>query len=274
MLAPRRRPGKRRVGAHTGGTVLAVACVYAGLVAALLGLLALLRPVRRLGLATRRRGAALIAGGAILVALGWSLPAPGVRVATPRTLLDRFVPVYQFHERHALRVAAPPAAVYRAIGEVTAGEIRFFQTLTAIRRLGRRGPESILHAPGDRPILDVATRTTFLPLAAAPDTEVVVGTVVAAPDGWTRREASTPAAFRALAGPGFARAAMNFHVAPDGRGGSVVSTETRVHATDAATRRRFAAYWRVIYPGSAIIRRSWLQAIRWRAEGSGPVPSS
>ncbi len=29
---------------------------------------------------------------------------------------------------------------------------------------------------------------------------------------------------------------------------------------------RFAIYWRVIYPGSALIRRMWLDAIRRRAE--------
>jgi len=35
----------------------------------------------------------------------------------------------------------------------------------------------------------------------------------------------------------------------------------------APRRRRFAAYWRLIYPGSALIRRSWLRAIRQRATG-------
>ena len=45
-------------------------------------------------------------------------------------------------------------------------------------------------------------------------------------------------------------------------------TGGRVHATDASARRRFAAYWRVIYPGSALIRRMWLRAIRVRAEAS------
>lgn len=246
--------------------MIAVACVYAGLALALLGLLAVARPVRRLRLPTRRRAAAVLAAGLALVALGWTLPAPERRVAAPRTALDAYLPAYQFHELHALHVAAPPAAVWRAIHEVTADEIRLFQTLTAIRRFGRPGPESILNVPEGRPILDVATRTTFMTLASVPEREVVVGTVVAAPDGWRRREAATPEAFRALVGPGFARAAMNFAVAPDGRGGTLLSTETRVHATDAASRRRFAAYWRVIYPGSAIIRRSWLRAIRRRAE--------
>jgi hypothetical protein len=249
-----------------------VACVYAGLAALLLGLAALARPVRRLApLRTRRRGATVLAAGFALVALGVALPAPERRVAAPRTLLDRYVPAYQFHEYHTLRVAAPPAAVWRAIHEVSAAEIRFFRTLTAIRRLGRRGPESILNAPARRPILDVATRTTFLTLGEAPGRELAIGTVVIAPRGWRRAAAATPEAFRALSAPGFARAAMNFRVAPDGRGGTLVSTETRVHATDPSARRRFAAYWRVIYPGSALIRRGWLRAIARRAEREAPA---
>jgi hypothetical protein len=36
--------------------------------------------------------------------------------------------------------------------------------------------------------------------------------------------------------------------------------------TDRAYRRVFAAYWRVIYPGSALIRRMWLRAVKRRAE--------
>ena len=253
--------------------MLGVVCVYAGIGAAMLGVVGLVRPLRRVAITSRRRAAAVLTCGLLLVALGWSLPAPEVRVATPRTMLDRFAPVYQFDEVHALRVDAPPAAVFRAIHEVTAGEIRFFQALTSIRRLGRRAPESILNAPDRRPILDVATRTTFLTLADEPDREVVVGTVVLAPDGWTRQAVATPDDFRALTQAGFAKAVMSFRVEPDGRGGSLVSTETRVFATDAAARRRFARYWRVIYPGSAIIRRSWLRAIRRRAEGA-PVGRS
>ena len=58
---------------------------------------------------------------------------------------------------------------------------------------------------------------------------------------------------------------MNFVVTQDGASGSVVSTETRVYANSPSARRRFAAYWRVIYPGSAILRRMWLRAIQRRA---------
>jgi len=48
---------------------------------------------------------------------------------------------------------------------VTAEEIVFFRTLTWLRRFGRPGPEGILNLPPHVPLLDVATRTSFLVLA-------------------------------------------------------------------------------------------------------------
>jgi hypothetical protein len=39
-----------------------------------------------------------------------------------------------------------------------------------------------------------------------------------------------------------------------------------VFAPDVDTHRRLRIYWRVIYPGSVLIRRGWLDAIRQRAE--------
>jgi hypothetical protein len=252
--------------------MLAVTCVYAGLLAALAGLVSLLRPLRFLGVRTRGRSAALAVLGLGLMLLGWSLPARELRVARPRTRLDEFAPDYQFYEVHSLRVAAPPERVFRSIKAVTADEITFFRTLVWIRRFGRPGPESILNVPEHVPVLEVATRTTFLLLAEEPDREIVIGTLVLAPPGTRREDFLTPGTFKALERPGFAKATMNFLIEPDGAGGSRVSTETRVFATSAASRRRFAAYWRTIYPGSALIRRMWLAAIKRRAEDSGVAP--
>lgn len=171
------------------------------------------------------------------------------------------MPLFQFRERHARRMQASPEQVWPALFEVTAKEIRFFRTLTWIRRFGRRGPGHILNAPPHRPILDVALNSSFITLAEAPPHEIVIGTVVIAPRGADR--SLTPDGFRTVARAGYAKAALNFLVecVP---GGSLVTTETRVFATDPATRRRFAAYWRVIYPGSALIRRQWLRAIERR----------
>ena len=51
--------------------------------------------------------------------------------------------------------------------------------------------------------------------------------------------------------------------------GSRLTTETRVLASDPGVLRRFTAYWTLIHPGSDLLRRSWLAAIRRRAESSG-----
>jgi hypothetical protein len=185
-------------------------------------------------------------------------------VAAPKTRLDEFLPAWQFHEVHSTRVRASRARIARAIREVTPREIRFFRALTWLRRFGRPGSASILNAPADLPILEVATRTSFVVLADEPQGELVIGTLVICPD---RKQASfTPDEFKALRAPGFAKAALNFAIDEDGYGGCRLSTETRVYATDATTRRRFAAYWRLIYLGSSLIRRMWLRAIRRRAE--------
>lgn len=242
------------------------ALVYLGLIAAGIGAVSVLVPLAFLGIRRRATGLLLLIIGVAVVAVGMVLPAREVRIDAPETQLDHFMPVYQFSEIHSARIKAPRDRVYRAIRSVTADEIRLFRALTGIRRLGRPGPESILNAPERMPILDVATRTSFLLLADEPAREIVLGTVVVAPRGWRPRTRPSPGGFRALRDAGFALAAMNFRIEAAGPDICTVTTETRVYATDAPTRRRFAGYWRVIYPGSALIRSMWLDAIKHRAE--------
>ena len=154
--------------------------------------------------------------------------------------LDEVMPQWTVRERHSTRVNAPPEIIFDAIETVTAREIRFFQTLTWIRRFGRTGRESILNAPADEPILAVATRTGFRRVAVEPPREIVLQLDIA---------------------PERIVAAMNFRV-----DGAVLSTETRVLTRGAKAKLIFGAYWIVIRAGSGFIRRMWLRAIKKRAE--------
>lgn len=237
--------------------------LYLGLSVAVAGLALAVRPIARLGITRRARGLAIAGLGVPLAGLALALPASESRAARMATRLDEFAPRWQFREYHELKVAAPPERVFDAIRRVRADEIALFQTLTWIRRGGRRLPENILSAGNREPLIDVAVRGGFIVLADDPPRELVLGTVVLAPTG--TRGTLTPQVFQKLLPPGFALATMNFVIAPDGPYASLVSTETRVFANSPAARRRFAAYWRVIYPGSAIIRRMWLRAIMRRA---------
>jgi hypothetical protein len=245
------------------------AVVYAGLVAAAIGLALLVRPSHRLGVPTRARAAAVAAAGLLVAVIGAALPALDEQIGRPESRLDEFVPVWQFRERHAIRIAAAPDRVFDAIRRVRADEIFLFRTLTWIRRGGRPQSPNILNAAGRDSLIDVAIRTTFVLLADEPPRELVVGTIIAAPGG--TREKATAGIFRAPRPPGFTLAAMNFRVEPDGVRGCLLTTETRVFANSAPARRRFAAYWRVIYPGSALIRRMWLRAIEKRAMETAPA---
>ena len=247
--------------------MIASALVYLGALLALAGLVVVVLPRRFRGARGRRAGSLATVAGIAIGTLGFALPARDVVVGRPRSRLDAAMPRYLFHERHSVAIAAPPLDVDRALRAVTADEIRFYRALTWIRRLGRRGPDGLMNAPHGVPMLALATRTGFLLLADEPGHEIVLG--VAGPASRSAREHKASRAAREFApsAEGYASIAMNFRIAPDGRGGSVLSTETRVFAPDAETRRRLAAYWRVILPGSALIRRGWLDAIRRRAEG-------
>jgi hypothetical protein len=241
--------------------------VYLGLALFCAGLVSLIRPLRFVYI--RTRGLALmVAGFGLLLSLGILLLPYGNQEAISRfSKLDEWMPRWQVGERHVLKIAASPAKVFAAIHEVRADEILLFRTLTAIRRCGGTGPESILNAPEEKPLLDVATQTTFILLDDMAPRELVMGTVIAAPRAVREAGRLEPDLFRKTLPSGVVLATMNFLVTPGEDGGSTVATETRVFANSPAAGRRFGIYWRLIHPGSDLIRRMWLRAIALRAEG-------
>jgi hypothetical protein len=250
---------------------LGSALFYVGAVTAAAGLLSVIRPLRWLGIRTRGRGALVVATGAALALGAMLLPDTTCTTDARDTLIDRWLPEWQFGEYHERRLRASPRQVFAAIRSVRSSDIFLFRTLTFIRNPSRSGQgEHILNPPAEKPILDVALAGGFVLLGEDADKELLLGTVVMAPPDIVRaaRQGKTPSLdpelFGTLGRPGFARAVMNFRVIPESDGWTRVTTETRVHALDRETQRRFARYWRVIYPGSWIIRWSWLRAVESR----------
>jgi hypothetical protein len=241
--------------------------VYLGLALAAVGFVSVLKPVRCFFIPTRWI-ALLVLGSGLLLSIGISvLPYDEKRAGTAAAKIDEWMPRWQVGERHAIAIAAPPEKVFAAIHDVRADEILLFRTLTAIRRCGQEGPENILNAPDQKPLLDVATETTFVLLDNDIPREIVVGSVIAAPRAERIPGRPGPALFREALRPGVVLATMNFVVTPN-QAGSTVTTETRVYANTPAALRRFGVYWRLIHPGSDLIRRMWLRAIAQRAEKS------
>jgi hypothetical protein len=237
--------------------------IYLGLIGAAAGAVSLLHPLRFLGIRSRGKGLLVVGLGFLAFVAGVWLPVTETRVADPRTLLDEFAPAYQFSEFHSVRIDAPRQRVYEAIRAVTPEEIPFYRTLTWIRGFGRPSPGGILNPPERRPILDTFLSGAFLPLADD-SREIVFGR---AGDGWGRK-LWTAGEFKQPHAAPFVKIAMNFRIQEVDAAHCSLTTETRVYAAGPRTLRGFAAYWRMIQPGSALIRRMWLRAIKLRAEES------
>jgi hypothetical protein len=159
------------------------------------------------------------------------------------------LPVYHHSEHHAIRVAAPPAEALAAAREARLADVPVVAALFRLRGL---------RAPPSGPIWDVMRAEGFRP--HDDETLTLIGRPWS-PRGGTRVDAD----FVSFAEPGYAKMAMDLRASADGEG-AVLETETRVYLTDAAARRRFAAYWVVIRPFSGLTRRLWLREAKRRAE--------
>lgn len=107
----------------------------------------------------------------------------------------------------------------------------------------------------------------FALLEEAPPTELVLGLTGRF---WTPTGGLVPsdaATFRNPPPAGVARAAWNFLVEPIDDQRSRLRTETRVLCGDADTARNFRRYWRLVSPGSGVIRWVILRQIRKQACG-------
>jgi hypothetical protein len=171
-------------------------------------------------------------------------------------LLDQLIPVYDVSSRHAISVAASPPDVYQAARQADLGRPSLVRALMGLRAL-----PAVLKRGGRQPRL----ADLFTLVAEEPGEEFVLGI---RGRFWTLTGSlirATPEQLRQPPPPGTVQALWNFRVEPSGAG-TTLSTETRVRCADAATRRRFLLYWRIVKPGSGLIRRSILGHMRASAE--------
>jgi len=243
--------------------------VYSGIVLALGGLANLVVPFRFLGVRKRAVGALVLAGGVALTFAALSWPAATIRVAQTKTRLDEIMPEYQFAERHSARIHAVPEQVMPAIRQSTFGDMKSLSTLLRIRAAALR-----IHDTGsslqDKRVLDSFAASGYVSGGSEHEIVMCGGANVRAKRGL---DVHTLQEFADYREPGAIKMAYAFNVEDAGGGWSTVSTETRVLATDDLTGRGMGRYWRMIVPGSGLLRLQWLDGIKRRAE-SMPNPQS
>lgn len=163
-------------------------------------------------------------------------------------------------EVDAIDVAAGPDAAWERIRHGDLGGPALIRALFALRTLPARlrgdEPDAALRIDD---LGSSAARPGFAVLIDDPPREVVVGAIG---EVWRRAipfvHVGDAEAFAAFATPGQVKVAWAIRVLPGPDGGSTVCMEVRVAATDAASLQRFRRYFRLIGPGSRLIRRTLL----------------
>ena len=190
--------------------------------------------------------------------------------ATETTLLHEALPSSDVGEVHALELPVPQERAWDALRSVTPLEVRLFAPLMALRALpALLARRSWLEYGRRDSLIDLFLRNGFVELGQRPGRELAVGAIGRFWKLAGNRPVSLASAaeFIAFDTPGYAKGVMNFTLEPTGTG-TLVGTETRVAGTDPGATRTFRRYWRVVRPGSALIRISALNAISRRAQSA------
>jgi hypothetical protein len=170
--------------------------------------------------------------------------------------LQRLLPQWHFREVHRIAVPGTAAEVMRAAHATTWPEAPLARALVAITGADisaeRRIVSDFLREMGE-----------VIPTG---DDEFLLAAVQGSGD--TARPPGTVAEILTECDqPGILKIGMNVRHA-----GGLLTTETRILATDERTRRRFALYWLFIRFGSGLTRMSMLRAIRARVLREVPTP--
>jgi hypothetical protein len=172
-------------------------------------------------------------------------------------LIDDWLPEFDVGERHDVAVPLEPERALELALATPAASDRVVRALVTARGMIAR----------EATIEGFFAAHRFVVLERSP-TEWVAGAVGAVwrPRGGLVR-LDDAEAWRAAVVPGTIKGAVDFR-AEAIPGGSRLTTETRVRATDERARRAFRRYWLLIGPFSALIRKRWLAAVMASAKRS------
>jgi hypothetical protein len=182
-------------------------------------------------------------------------------------LIDTFLPLHQFSERHQTTVRCPPGKLLDIIQTFRPPRDRLGDAAMSIRQF----PARLLHrlAPARRPRPRPFTPANFTPLGRDADREIVGGLVGRFWEIWRGDfglvAIAGPDEFLACNPPKTAKLVIGFSAEPAAEA-TLLTTETRVYCPDRYSLLRFTLYWLAIRTVSGLLRRRALSAIRRIAE--------
>ncbi|HEX8738487.1 MAG TPA: hypothetical protein VF721_24360 [Pyrinomonadaceae bacterium] len=180
-------------------------------------------------------------------------------------LIDEFLPIYDFDEKHEITIRASAEKVSAALESIDFNESTVIRWLLRLRGLSAK--DGCDESPKTSTLRDM-TKSNFVILGEKPNEEILLGI---AGKFWTpagdvqKLDAKDFAAFNK---EGYAKAAWNFTLSEVGEKEVCLKTETRVQCLGAATQESFRFYWWFIKPFSGWIRQEMLRLVKQKAEAA------
>lgn len=244
---------------------------WTGAILSVIGMISLVHPLAFLFIMDRTI-AAFVAGSGVLVSvvsLVW--PVKETHPSENDKEIDALMPEFSFNEFHEVMIQSSPERVKQVLHVTGIKDIPVAKILMQIRGIANDDLDMSDRASKSDTGSDSFSTPDFNFFTPVPDEYVTLMIIKSAMVTDKNRhpappEISKPDEFISFNKPGYVKVAMNFRFFSRDNRKTLLTTETRVRGITPGDSRTFGRYWRIIYPGSAIIRRVWLDAVKKKAE--------
>lgn len=244
---------------------------WMGTIIMVIGLISLLHPLDSLFILNRTIAAFVVLGGVCISMASLFWPAKVKHSPTTDQQIDALLPAYAFSEYHDVPIKAPAEKVKQTLQVTGVNDIPAAHVLMKIRGIADKDVDLSDRAAKSEAGLGTFSTPDFNFFVVGPDEFITVMIIKSAMlSNKTGKpappEISTLEQFKSFNKPGYVKVAVNFRFISNGNEEILLTTETRNQGTTHYDNRVFGRYWRLVYPGSAIIRRVWLDTIKKKAE--------
>jgi hypothetical protein len=244
---------------------------WIGVILTIIGVISLIKPLAFLFILDRIIAALIMLGGVLIAISSLLFPIRTRHSPTNNQKIDSLLPVYAFNEFHEVRINASPEKIKQVLQVTGIKNIPVARLLMGIRGIADEDIDLSDRASNNLVGSNTVSTPDFNFFVVAPDEWITVMILksVIIPNNANQPappEISTLEQFTAFNQLGYVKVAVNFRFITTDNNETILTTETRNNGITRKDNRAFGYYWRIIYPGSAIIRRVWLDTIRNKAQ--------
>jgi hypothetical protein len=244
---------------------------WIGAILAVTGLISLIHPLVFLFIMNRIIAVSVVLGGVLMAGISLLYPVKTKHSPTINQTIDDLMSGYAFNEIHEVRIKASPEKVKQILQVTGVKDIPIARLLMKIRGIADEDVNLSDRASNNLVTSDTVSTPDFNFFVVAPDewiTVMILKSVI------IKNKANQPAPpeiaaleqFMLFNDPGYVKVVVNFRFISTNNDETILTTETRVQGIEKRDSQVFGKSWRIIYQGSAIIRRVWLDTIKKKAQ--------